>query len=107
MAEIAAVIWTAHAAMRLRQRFGLEVAQMSRHAHEIARGAKFFGANASTIRIGQVHLECRWCERKQAAIVLTAHGGKILRVPKAGRKEVSKRARGKLAAMRNKWHGEE
>jgi hypothetical protein len=103
----AAVVWTAHAAMRLRQRFGLEVAQMARHAHEIESGAKFFGAAASTIRVGKIHMKCRWCERKQAAVVLTVHGGKILRVPRAGSKQVAKRARGKLAARRDRWDGEE
>lgn len=107
MTAPAAVVWTAHAALRLRQRFGLEVAQMALHAHEIESGARFFGAAASTIRIGQVHIECRWCERRQTAYVITVHGGRILRVPRAGSKQVAKRARGKLAARRDRWDGEE
>ena len=107
MTTPAAVVWRDHAALRLRQRFGLEVAQMARHAHEIESAAKFFGERVSTIRIGQVHIECCWCERRQMAYVITVHGGKIVRVPRAGSKQVAKRARGKLAARRDRWDGEE
>jgi hypothetical protein len=102
----AAVVWTTHAALRLWQRFGLEVAQMARHAHEIESGARFFGSVVSVLRVGEVHLECRWCERRQMAIVITVHEGRLLR-PAGPSKMVGKKSRGKLAARRDQWDGEE
>lgn len=94
------VIWTDHAAQRLRQRFGLLVDDMACHADKIASGAKFFGERPSTIKVGGVYLECRWNDRQQAAIVVTVHGGKSPGVPPGARKLLARHAKRKRVRVK-------
>jgi len=104
---ISEVIWTAHATKRLRQRFGLEVRSMSIHAEAITNGARFFGGRVAQIKLGPIYLECRWVEGRQAAVILTCHKGRALRVARHASKTNAKRAKGNLAKRRDRWDGDE